>query len=138
VKDPCREPAFESVSFTSPRRAAKETTMNIPFVWFHHASDKPKDSIDFYKKLLGWTSADGPGGMAMLARGQAPFAAVAAKKGEVAGWVPYVQVEDVAEAGKRAVQLGAELLEDRTRGPAGVYSIVRDPGGALVALWQKA
>jgi len=32
----------------------------------------------------------------------------------------------------------AELLEDRTRGPAGTYSIVRDPGGATLALWQRA
>jgi predicted enzyme related to lactoylglutathione lyase len=48
------------------------------------------------------------------------------------------RIDDVAAATKRAVKLGAELLEDQTRGPAGDYSIVRDPGGATVALWQKA
>jgi len=112
--------------------------MSNAFVWFHNASDKPKDSSKFYEKLLGWRSGDGPGGMTMLTQGDTPFAAVASKKGKVAGWVPYVQVEDVAVATKNAVQLGAELLEDQTRGPAGVYSVVKDPGGALVALWQKA
>jgi predicted enzyme related to lactoylglutathione lyase len=112
--------------------------MHSTFVWFHNASDKPKDSTKFYEKLLGWKPGDGPGGMTMLTHGEAPFAAVAARKGEVAGWVPYVQVDDVGAATKKAVQLGAELLEDQTRGPAGVYSVVRDPGGALVALWQKA
>jgi hypothetical protein len=30
------------------------------------------------------------------------------------------------------------VLEAQTRGPAGTYSVVRDPGGALVALWQKS
>jgi uncharacterized protein len=112
--------------------------MSNEFAWFHNGSEKPRDSVAFYEKLLGWKSSDGPPGMTMLARGGGPFAAVMQQKGEVSGWVPYVQVEDVAAATKRAVKLGAELLEDQTRGPAGVYSILRDPGGAAVALWQKA
>jgi predicted enzyme related to lactoylglutathione lyase len=112
--------------------------MSNAFVWFHNGSENPADSVAFYEKLLGWKGADGPAGMTMLAREAGPFAAVMPKKGKVAGWVPYVQVDDVAAATKRAVQLGAELLEDPARGPAGTYSIVRDPGGATVALWQKA
>ena len=74
----------------------------------------------------------------MLAREAGPFAAVMPCKGRISGWVPYVQVDDVAAATKRAVKLGAELLAEPTRGPAGSYSIVRDPGGATLALWQKA
>ena len=112
--------------------------MSNEFAWFHNGSDKPSESVAFYEKLLGWKSADGPPGMTMLARDAGPFAAVMPRKGKVGGWVPYVQVDDVAAATKRAVKLGAELLEDQTRGPAGVYSIFRDPGGATVALWQKA
>jgi predicted enzyme related to lactoylglutathione lyase len=116
----------------------KEKPMNNAFVWFHNASDKPKDSAKFYEKLVRWKLGDGPGGMTMLTNGNAPFAAVAARKGAVSGWVPYVEVEDIGAMTKKAVELGAELLEDQTRGPAGIYSVVRDPGGALVALWQKA
>jgi predicted enzyme related to lactoylglutathione lyase len=115
-----------------------EPVMSNAFVWFHNGSEKAADSAAFYEKLLGWKASDGPAGMTMLARDAAPFAAVMPKKGKVSGWVPYVQVEDVAAATKRAVKLGAELLEDQTRGPAGTYSVVRDPGGATVALWQKA
>ncbi|HWL85267.1 MAG TPA: VOC family protein [Polyangiaceae bacterium] len=112
--------------------------MSNEFAWFHNSSEKPSESVAFYEKLLGWKSAAGPPGMSMLTREGAPFAAVMPKKGKVSGWVPYVQVDDVAAATNRAVKLGAELLEDPTRGPAGIYSIVRDPGGATVALWQKA
>lgn len=112
--------------------------MSVPFVWFQNGSEKPSDSVAFYEKLLGWKGSDGPAGMTMLARGDAPFAAVMPRKGKVDGWVPYVQVEDIAAATTRAAKLGAEVLEDQTRGPAGTYSVVRDPGGALVALWQKA
>ena len=112
--------------------------MSNEFVWFHNSSDKPSDSVAFYEKLLGWKSADGPPGMSLLTRDSAPFAAVMSKKGNVSGWGPYVQVDDVAAATKRALKLGAALLEDQTPGPAGTYSIVRDPGGATFALWQKA
>lgn len=112
--------------------------MTHQFAWFHNGSEKPTESVAFYEKLLGWKPAGGPPGMTMLTHDDGPFAAVMQKKGEVSGWVPYVQVDDVAAATKKAVKLGAALLEDQTRGPAGIYSIVRDPGGATVALWQKA
>jgi predicted enzyme related to lactoylglutathione lyase len=116
--------------------------MTHAFVWFHNGSEKPADSITFYEKLLGWKGSDGPPGMTMLAdpqtRDAGPFAAVMPRKGKLGGWVPYVQVDDVAAATKRAAKLGAGVLEDQTRGPAGTYSVVRDPGGAMVALWQKA
>jgi predicted enzyme related to lactoylglutathione lyase len=112
--------------------------MSTPFVWFHNGSEKPAESVAFYAKLLGWKGSDGPPGMTMLSRDGGPFAAVMSKKKNGDGWVPYVQVDDVASATKHAVKLGAEVLEDQTRGPAGTYSVVRDPGGALVALWQKA
>ncbi len=112
--------------------------MMSTFVWFHNGSDNPSESVAFYEKLLDWRGSDGPPGMTMLARDGAPFAAVMARKGPVGGWVPYIQVDDVAAATKRAAKLGGEVLEDATRGPAGTYSVVRDPGGALVALWQKA
>ena len=112
--------------------------MSTAFVWFHNGSEKPVDSLAFYEKLFGWKGSDGPPGMRMLSRDDGPFAAVMPKKGKVGGWVPYVQVDDLTAATKRAAKLGAEVLEEGTRGPAGTYSIVRDPGGALVALWQKA
>jgi predicted enzyme related to lactoylglutathione lyase len=112
--------------------------MTAPFVWFHNSSATPTEAAAFYEKLLGWNVSEGPPGMTMLARDAGPFAAIAAKKVEAEGWVPYVQVDDVVAATKRALALGAQLLEPETRGPAGTYSVVRDPGGALVALWQKS
>jgi predicted enzyme related to lactoylglutathione lyase len=112
--------------------------MSSTFVWFHNGSDKPADAVAFYEKLLDWKGSEGPPGMTMLAHEAGPFAAVMPRKGKAGGWVPYVQVDDVAAATRRAVQLGAELVEDQTRGPAGTYSVIRDPGGATLALWQKA
>lgn len=112
--------------------------MNSPFVWFHHRSRSPEKTAAFYEKLAGWKKSAGPDDMTMFAGEGGPFAGVEPAGEHVSGWVPYLQVEDVDAATTRAKKLGAEVLEPRTSGPAGDYAIVRDPGGATLALWQKA
>lgn len=111
--------------------------MSEGFVWFHNGSKNASDSAGFYQKLLGWKPADGPAGLTLLTGAGGPFAAVGAEDG-VVGWIPFAQVEDVDRATQQAEKLGAKVLKRKTRGPAGEFSIVRDPGGAAVALWQKA
>lgn len=112
--------------------------MTQGFVWFHNSNDNPSASSQFYERLFGWTASDGPGGLTMLAGSGGPFAGVAKKDAGAAGWIPFAQVDDVDAATKSAVALGATIVNPKTRGPAGEYSVVRDPGGAAVALWQKA
>ena len=111
--------------------------MSDAFVWFHNSSKTPNDSVSFYEKLLGWKQTGGPKGMTMFGGENGPFASVGSEEG-VEGWIPYARVDDVDAATKKAKTLGATILKDKTRGPAGHFSIVRDPGGAAVALWQKA
>jgi predicted enzyme related to lactoylglutathione lyase len=111
------------------------------FVWFHHNGQKSSDAKKFYESLFAWNASDGPGGTTMLGAGAGPFAAIGSKKdryGDREEWIPFVAVDDVAEATKRAHSLGATLLREKTRGPAGEFSVVRDPGGAALALWKKA
>lgn len=112
--------------------------MSHGFVWFHNSSDNPSRSSEFYKELLGWTASDGPAGLTMLSGPTGPFAGVALAQGAAAGWIPYAQVDDVDAATTAALELGATVVAAKTRGPAGEYTVVRDPGGAAVALWQKA
>lgn len=115
--------------------------MSSPFVWFHHNGEKINETKRFFEGLLEWKPSDGPGGMTMLAAEAGPFAALASK-GERYGadnaWIPFVQVDDVDGATKRAVSLGASIVREKSRGPAGEFSIVRDPGGAAIGLWKKA
>ncbi|WP_428263102.1 VOC family protein [Haliangium sp.] len=111
--------------------------MSKAFVWFHNSSSKPNESVAFYESLLDWRRADGPPGMTMLAGDDGPFAAVGGDD-SVVGWIPFAQVADVDAATQKAESLGATVIKAKTRGPAGEFSIVRDPGGAAVALWQKA
>ncbi|WP_437526415.1 VOC family protein [Sorangium sp. So ce726] len=115
--------------------------MQAPFVWFHHNGEKSNETKNFFETLLGWKPSDGPGGMTMLAGEGGPFAALASKTeryGDQSAWIPFVMVDDVDAATQQAISLGAVLLKEKSRGPAGTFSIVRDPGGAAIGLWKKA
>jgi uncharacterized protein len=131
--------SFEGrMSWPAPK---ENMTMPSPFVWFHNNTKKPKETKTFLESLLNFQSSEGPGGMTMLATGDGPFAALGSKKdryGDRDEWIPFVAVEDVDAATKRAVDLGASLVRERSRGPAGEFTVVRDPGGAALALWKKA
>lgn len=115
--------------------------MASPFVWFHNNGRKPNETKSFLESLLGVQWSQGPGGMTMLATSAGPFAALGGKEsryGDRDEWIPFVAVEDVDVAAERAVGLGASLVREKSRGPAGEFTVVRDPGGAALALWKKA
>ena len=53
-------------------------------------------------------------------------------------WLAYVLVDDVAAATKKAAALGARVVTDKTEVASyGWFSIVADPTGALLGLWQR-
>ncbi|HTQ06018.1 MAG TPA: VOC family protein [Polyangiaceae bacterium] len=115
--------------------------MSSPFVWFHHNGQKAKETKKFLESLFEWKGSQGPGGMTMLAHEAGPFAALGSKDdryGDHDEWIPFVAVDDVDAATQRAVSLGAKLLREKSRGPAGEFTVLRDPGGAALALWKKA
>jgi uncharacterized protein len=52
-------------------------------------------------------------------------------------WLPYVLVDDVAAATGKAKSLGAAIVKDVTEVMgAGSFSIISDPTGAVLGLWQ--
>ncbi len=69
----------------------------------------------------------GAAGLTMLAGGSGPFAGVAAKGGGRSRVDTYAQVDDVVAATEEAQRLGATILRAKPRGPAGEFSVVRDP-----------
>jgi predicted enzyme related to lactoylglutathione lyase len=115
--------------------------MSSPFVWFHNNGKKPKETQTFLESALGFQASAGPSGMTLLAAGDGPFAAIGGKQdryGDRDEWIPFVAVEDVDAATQRAVELGASLVREKSRGPAGEFSVIRDPGGAALALWKQS
>jgi hypothetical protein len=53
-------------------------------------------------------------------------------------WLAYVLVDDVQVATARAKSLGATMLKDVTEVPGrGWFSLISDPTGAALGLWQN-
>jgi uncharacterized protein len=52
-------------------------------------------------------------------------------------WLPYVGVDDINAATVKAKSLGAEIIVDvREVMGYGQMSVLRDPAGATIALWE--
>ncbi len=111
--------------------------MSHPFIWFDHRSDDPTGAGEFYEQLLGWTrAAQSPPGMTAFGDEQ-PWSGMTAAEELPAGWLPYVQVDDLDSSTDTATRLGATVIKERTRGPAGDFTVIRDPAGGTVALWEQ-
>jgi uncharacterized protein len=58
--------------------------------------------------------------------------------GAPSAWLAYVSVDDIIASTKKASSLGAKIVRDVTEIPGhGRFSIITDPTGAYIALWQK-
>ena len=102
--------------------------MANPFVHVELATTDLDSAKSFYQSLFDWklSEMDMGGGMMKHPMPGAPSA-----------WLAYVNVDDVAAATAKAKSLGATVLRDVTEVPnAGSFSIIVDPTGAMLGLWQ--
>ena len=100
---------------------------------------------DFYAAVAGWSVLECPmegySDYVMQAPDGEAVAGVCHRRGVNADlpvrWIPYVVVADVDAATATAKQLGADILrEPSPPGGMGRTSFVRDPAGAVLALFQ--
>ena len=56
---------------------------------------------------------------------------------ERALWLPYIEVDEIGAATRRASRLGAAVLLPPREGPAGWRSVVSEPAGGEIAFWQR-
>jgi hypothetical protein len=110
------------------------------FMWFDLSAPDAGPAREFYSAMFGWAIA--PAGdarpyEAWITDGQQPWAGIRAASPAADGsWLPYVMVEDLEEAAKRAVSLGATVIAGPADGPAGASVTIADPGGARLALFR--
>ena len=96
----------------------------------------------FYGKLFDWKLEDLPmDGMVytMIRIGDATGGGIMHQMmpGAPSAWMPYVGVDDIQAATKKAKSLGATILRDVTQvAELGWLSIFTDPTGAIIGLWQ--
>jgi len=117
--------------------------MANPFVHVElHTGDVAKAKT-FYSKLFGWKLEDMPmpgGGtytMIQVGEGTGGGMMSAQPPGSPPRWQAYVGVDDVAASTQKAKELGAKVMMGKTEvAGAGYMSVIVDPTGAAIALWQ--
>lgn len=109
-------------------------------MWFDLNAADTDQARGFYGDLFGWAvtpAGDAGHYRAWITDGQQPWAGIVQADAATAqGWLPYVVVEDLDEATKRAVSLGATVIAGPADGPAGASVTIADPGGARLALFK--
>lgn len=115
---------------------------NGTFCWIDLGTPDVPGAKAFYGELFGWDSEDMPAdedGVYTLWRlGEHTVAAVHQHPdAEGAEWSSYICVDDLDAATARARELGATVMMEPFDIPgASRMSLIRDPAGAVVSLWQ--
>ena len=117
--------------------------MANPFVHVELATTDIDKAKSFYRALFDWQLNDVAmsGGMTytLIGVGQGTGGGMMKHPmpGAPSAWLAYVQVDDVRAATDKARSLGAQILRDVTPVPdEGSFSIITDPTGAALGLWQ--
>jgi predicted enzyme related to lactoylglutathione lyase len=117
--------------------------MANPFVHVELATTDVGKAKSFYQSLFDWklNDMDMGGGMTytMIDVGEGTGGGMMKHPmpGAPSAWLAYVNVDNVAAATAKAKSLGATVLRDVTEVPnAGSFSIIVDPTGAMLGLWQ--
>ena len=96
----------------------------------------------FYGKLFDWKLEDMPMGgdsYTMIKVGEGTVGGIMANPvpGAPSFWLSYVLVDDVKPSTAKAKSLGGTVMKDVTEVPdMGWFSVIVDPTGAHLGLWQ--
>jgi predicted enzyme related to lactoylglutathione lyase len=128
----------------SPQSLEQEVhPMGNPFVHVELMSTDVGKAKAFYGKMFDWKLED-------MDMGDMTYTMVKVGEGTGGGlmknpmpnasslWVAYVNVDDLEVATAKAKSLGATVVKDQieVKG-AGSFSIITDPTGAMLGLWQQ-
>jgi predicted enzyme related to lactoylglutathione lyase len=116
--------------------------MANPFVHVELSSTDVDQAKSFYGKLFDWKLEDAPMGdltYTLIKPGEGTGGGMVKQliPNAPSAWLAYVLVDDVKAATEKARSLGASVMQDVQEVPgAGWFSIIVDPTGAALGLWQ--
>ena len=116
--------------------------MGNPFVHVELMSNDIGSAKSFYETLFDWSYQDMPVGdmtytMVRVGEGTGGGMMQNPIPNAPSAWMAYVGVDDVRASTAKARSLGATVMRDVTEVPgAGWLSIITDPTGAMLGLWQ--
>ena len=118
--------------------------MANPFVHVELATTNVPKAKAFYSKLFAWKLKDFPmptpaGTYTLIEVGKGTGGGMMKQMipGAGSAWMPYVLVEDIDVATKKAKKLRAKVMKGVTEVEGmGWLSIIVDPTGAMLGLWE--
>jgi uncharacterized protein len=114
--------------------------MANPFVHVELQTQDPDKAKGFYKGLFSWELEPAPGmdyTMIKVGEGTGGGIMKSPMPGAPSQWLSYVLVDDVAKSTAKAKSLGGKIVVDKTEvAGMGWFSVVQDPTGAALGLWQ--
>jgi len=114
--------------------------MGNPFVHVELQTQDLGKAKKFYQELFSWKLQDIPEmGYTMIQAAEGPGGGMMKNpvQGAPSQWLAYVRVDNVTASTKKAKSLGAKVVKDVTEVPGhGWFSVILDPAGAAVGLWQ--
>ena len=116
--------------------------MGNPFVHIELNTTDVDRAKAFYGKLFDWEMKDMPmpvGTYTILDVGKGTGGGIMAQlmPDAPSAWLPYVQVDDIDAATKKARSLGADIMKASEEVPGmGWLTIFTDPTGAHLGLWE--
>jgi hypothetical protein len=114
-------------------------------VWQDLTVGPAEEIRDFYQQVIGWESHDHDMGdyndfdILSPTTGETVTGICHARDtnaGVPAAWLLYFAVEDVAASVARCVELGGEVLDGPRDMGGGEFCAIRDPAGAVCALYR--
>ncbi len=114
--------------------------------WVDLTVDNAPDVRDFYRAVVGWeyreVDMDGYADYAMTNLEGRDVTGICHARGVNEGlpaqWLVYFTVMDLQFAVDEAVARGGEVLRAPTDMGAGQFAVIRDPAGAVCALFEAA
>jgi hypothetical protein len=115
--------------------------MAQPFVHMELNTPDLAKAKDFYSQLCGWSFDDvdmgSAGTYSLFKPVSGPGGGMYSMEGSATAWLPYIGVEDLKASTDKAIALGAQVLMREQEVPGhGWFSMLVDPTGASIALWQ--
>ena len=118
--------------------------MANPFVHIELSSNDLPGAKTFYSSLFDWKLEDMPMGPGMVyttigvGEGTGGGMMPNAVPGTPSFWLAYVNVDDIKAATAKAEQLGGKVMQGVTPvADMGWFSVIVDPSGAALGLWQN-
>ena len=114
--------------------------MANPFVHVELMTTDVAKAKEFYSELFDWKLEDIPGmdyTVINVGEGTGGGMMKTVQPDSPSYWMAYVYVDDAAVATEKARTLGATICKEATEIPGvGWFSVITDPTGATLALWQ--